>query len=105
MITLNDVLLLIDALSCAVIATCLGTYQRNGAAHRPLAALFAFFLIVACGSVTILIMTGVYTVANPAETAINVALCISVLSARGNIMRVISRGKPASGEEKNENRS
>lgn len=89
MITLNDVFLILNAMSCAVIAICLGTYQRKGATHRPLAALFAFLLIVACGSVTILIMTGHYSVANLPETAINVSLCIAVVAARGNVMKII----------------
>ncbi|WP_213322365.1 phage holin family protein [Klebsiella aerogenes] len=88
MVTPNDILLLLSAVSCALTAITLGTFQRNGATHKRLPAFFAWLLIVACGSVTILIMTGHYTVANPAETAIDVALCIAVISARGNVMRI-----------------
>lgn len=88
MVTINEFLLLVNAISCAGIAAVLGTYQRRGARHRPLAAFFAWLLIVASGSVTILTLTGNYPVANPAETAINVALLIAVISARGNVMRL-----------------
>lgn len=66
----------------------MGMYQRRGAKHRPLAAFFAWILIVANGSVTILTALGEYKIANPAETAINVALFFAVISARGNVMQL-----------------
>lgn len=88
MVTLNDLLLMINALSCAVTAAVLGTYQRNGAPHKRLAACYALVLIIACGSVTILIATGYCAVANPAETVINLALCVAVINARGNVMKI-----------------
>jgi len=88
MVTLNEFLLILNAVSCAATAICLGTFQRKGARHRPLAAFFAWLLTVACGSVTILILTGRYSSANLAETIINVTLCVIVIFAKGNVMRL-----------------
>lgn len=88
MVTLNELLLILNALACAVIATSLGTFQRRGAKHKMLGAVFALVLMIACGSITILIVTGRYVTANPAETVINIILCIAVIQARGNAMRI-----------------
>ncbi|MFQ1038327.1 phage holin family protein [Citrobacter koseri] len=88
MVTLNEFLLMVNAVACIVIATSLGTYQRKGAAHKILGALFALVLMIACGSIAILIICGRYSVANPAETIINVVLCVAVVQARGNAMRI-----------------
>lgn len=92
MVTLNELLLVLNALACALTALVLGTYQRNGAPHKRLAACFALVLIIACGSVTILTATGYYVLANPAETVINLALCVAVINARGNVMRIFRAG-------------
>lgn len=103
MVTLNEFLLIVNAIACAVSATTLGTFQRKGAKHKFLGGVLALVLIIACGSVTILILTGHYTTANPPETVINVMLCIFIVSARGNVMRVFSGGGLTSMEKKDEN--
>ena len=92
MVTLNEFLLIANAIACAISASVLGTFQRpKGAKHKFIGGVLAMVLIIACGSVTILILTGQYTHANFSETVINVMLCIFVVSARGNVMRVFNR--------------
>ncbi|MEG2567824.1 MAG: phage holin family protein [Acinetobacter sp.] len=88
----NAGILWTDAIACAISALMLGTYQRKGARHRVVGGVMALVLLVACGSVTILIATGRYTHANLAETIINVMLCISLIYSRGNVMKIFRRG-------------
>lgn len=84
----NEYLVLINTISCMLIVLRLLAFSKKGKRHRPVAAWFAWLLIVACGSVVIHSLTGQYARGNWGETLINVALCISVLSARGNVMRL-----------------
>ncbi|WP_449567079.1 phage holin family protein [Lelliottia nimipressuralis] len=106
MVTLNEFFLLVNAIACAISATTLGTFQRpKGAKHNIVGGLLALVLIIACGSVTILILTGQYTTAHPAETVINVVLCIFVVSARGNVMRVFKSAAPVTGDTRNDGNS
>ncbi|QHA85554.1 phage holin family protein [Serratia rhizosphaerae] len=83
---LNNYLLIVNAITCAVISARMILYRRNGATHRPIAAFFAWLLIVASASVTIRILTGDYHYANWSETLINVGFCVAVMSSRGNVM-------------------
>ena len=79
----------VNAIACLVIAVRVLAYKRRGAAHNLLGALFAYALIVACGSVTIRIMTGDYAHSDWSEIFINITVGIAVIAARGNIMRLI----------------
>lgn len=88
MTELNDFLLFINAIACGAISLRLGTYQRKGARYRLLASFVAWILIVSSGAVCILIVTGNYSVMNPAETAINISLCMATYAAKGNVMRL-----------------
>lgn len=87
----NTGILWTDAIACAISAMMLGTYQRKGAKHRIVGGIMALVLLVACGSVTILIATGRYTQANLSETIINVMLCISLIYSHGNVMKIFRR--------------
>jgi low temperature requirement protein LtrA len=87
---INAILLTVDAIICAVIVIRLTTYCRIKGRHSPLAAWFAYLVIVACGSVIIRILTGSYSHGNWSETLINLAMCILVLRSRGNIARIVS---------------
>ncbi len=89
---LNEYLLIVNAITCAVIAARMMLYRRDGATHRPFASFCAWLLIVASASVTIRILTGDYHYANWSETLINLALCVAVIATRGNVMRL---AKPA----------
>lgn len=91
MVTPNELLLIVNAVACALVAIVLGTFQRRGAKHNYFGALLALILIISCGSITILIICGFYKEANPFETVINVSLSIAVLQAKGNVMRIFKR--------------
>lgn len=86
----NEYLLTLDGIACACIALSLMAYRRKGSVHRPIATCFAYVLLVSCASVTIRILTGDYIHADWSETLINVTLCIVVLRARGNVMRIMN---------------
>lgn len=88
MVTLNEFLLIVNAVACTVSAITLGTFQRRGARYNFFGALLALVLIVACGTIAIMIIAGKYTWADPAETIVNVVLCIAVVQARGNAMKI-----------------
>ncbi len=83
---LNEYLLIVNAITCAVMAGRMMLYSRKGAKHRPFASFCAWLLIVASASVTIRILTGDYRYANWSETLINLACCVAVLASRGNVM-------------------
>ena len=88
MAVFNDYLVLIDTLSCLLIVLRLLAFRKQGRRHRPVAAWLAWLLIVACGSVVIRSLTGLHVRGNWGETLINVALCMAVFGARGNVMRL-----------------
>ncbi|WP_114195491.1 phage holin family protein [Edaphovirga cremea] len=88
----NNVLLLIDAMACAVMAMQLMVFQRGSLTYRPLASCFAWALIVASVAVPIRILSGEYLNTDWSETFINVALCIAVVRAQGNVMKIINPG-------------
>ena len=87
----NAALLWVNAIACAISAGMLGTFQRRGAKHRVIGGLMALVLKVACGSVTILIATGLYKSVNPAETVINVMICLSLIYSRGNVLKIFRK--------------
>lgn len=88
MAILNEYMVLIDTASCLLILLRLLAFSKKGKQHRPVAAWLAWLLIVACGSVVICSLTGQHVHGNWGETLINVALCLAVFSARGNVMRL-----------------
>ncbi|CNE42961.1 phage holin family protein [Yersinia kristensenii] len=89
---MNDYLLTLDAIACAVIAARLFAYRRHGATYRPIASIFAYGLMVASASVTIRVLTGDYHHADWSETLINISMAVAILAAGGNVMRF---AKPA----------
>lgn len=85
-------LLNLNAIVCFLIVIRLMTYRRGNSRHRPVAAWFAYALIVACAAVFLRIVTGSYHKADWAETLINVIMCASLFAAKGNVMRLIGGG-------------
>jgi hypothetical protein len=85
-------LLNLNAIVCFLIVIRLMTYRRGNSRHRPVAAWFAYVLIVACAAVFLRIVTGSYHKADWAETLINVIMCASLFAAKGNVMRLIGGG-------------
>lgn len=92
-------LLNINAIVCFLIVIRLLTFRRGKSRHRPVAAWFAYVLIVACAAVFLRIVTGSYHKADWAETLINVVMCASLFAAKGNVMHLIG------GKQKNANRT
>ena len=86
--TLQIVLLHINAFVCGVIALRLMLFKREGAQHKWVGALGDYILIVAAASVPIRIITGTYVSADISETLINMMFCGLVLRARGNFMQL-----------------
>ena len=86
--TLQIILLHINALACGLIALRLMLFNRRGAKHKWLGAIGAYVLIVAAASVPIRIITGTYISADISETLINIMFCGLVLRARGNFMQL-----------------
>lgn len=89
---INIVLLNINAIVCFLTALRLMTFQRKDSDHNWIGSVFAYVLIVACAAVTIRIITGDSVKINPAETFINITLCISLFLSRGNVMHFFKRG-------------
>lgn len=89
--TINILLLNINAITCFLIAARLLTFQRRTSSHNWVGSAFAYVLIVACAAVTIRIVTGTYIRADLAETIINITLCVSLFLSRGNVMHIFRR--------------
>lgn len=89
--TLNILLLNINAITCFLIAARLLTFKRGTSRHNLIGSAFAYLLIVACSAVTIRIISGAYVQADFAETIINITLCVSLFLSRGNVMNIFRR--------------
>jgi hypothetical protein len=74
-----------------MIVLLLGAYHRNGARHCWTTSFCAWLLMVACGSETILILTGNYGQVSIPEIAINLALLVAVWGVRGNVSLLARR--------------
>ena len=85
---------MLTALSCSVISITLGTFQRKGAKHNRLMGFFSLILIIASGSIVILILTGQYTSVNPPETVLIMAFAVVVVLAGGNVGRIFRYQNP-----------
>lgn len=94
MVTLNEALLMLTALNCSVISITLGTFQRKGAKHNRLMGLFSLILIIASGSIVILILTGQYKSINPPEAVLIMAFAVVVVLAGGNVGQIFRYRNP-----------
>ncbi|NLS53760.1 phage holin family protein [Hafnia alvei] len=88
---INTLLLNINAIVCFLTALRMMTFQRKDSDHNWVGSVFAYVLIVACAAVTIRIITGDIIKINPAETLINITLCVSLFLSRGNVMHFFKR--------------
>lgn len=89
--TLQILLLNVNAIVCFLIAVRLFTFRRGEKQHNWVGSVFACILIVACFAIAIRIITGEYHKADWAETAINITLCISLYRSRGNVMHIFRK--------------
>lgn len=89
MAALTDFLTLVNGAMCGVICVRLLCYRREGAKYKRWASLLAYLMIVATGSVAIRIALGQYRAVEFSECLLNIVLCISVLTARGNVCDIL----------------
>lgn len=85
---LIDVLAIMDALLCGLIAARLLMFNRAGATHRPLVSLLAYFVIVAAGAVPVLTLFGAAPCPGWHRVLLDAVLCLAVLAVRGNLMEL-----------------
>lgn len=98
MIGFNDLLPSVNALACGLMAIRLVAFRRNGAGYSRSASFCAYLLIVASGTVAIRILFGEYAEVDPAETLLNIALCVAMFAVKGNVRHFIRLNGVAYGE-------
>ncbi|MHA6636578.1 phage holin family protein [Citrobacter farmeri] len=86
----NDPSAMINALICAVIVLVLMFYQRNGARHRPMISMLAYFVVLVYGSIPFRYLFGLYQESHWMVVIVNLIICAIVLRARGNLARLIN---------------
>ncbi|MFC0228063.1 phage holin family protein [Serratia aquatilis] len=87
--SLHDAETFINAVVCTVTFVRLFLFNRNGAEFALWGGLLAWGLMFATGSVSIRILLGAYEgTTDPAELFINVVLCLLVLCAKGNVVKL-----------------
>lgn len=87
---LDNLLLMINGIAYTLIALRLLAFRRGENKHCYGAAIFAFCVIAASGTVAIRLALGAHAEVDPAEVFFNVTLCIGVFMAKGNIKRLAS---------------
>ncbi|ERK10877.1 hypothetical protein L580_0736 [Serratia fonticola AU-P3(3)] len=88
MMSIEVLLALTNGLSCGLMSARMLLYRRKGAKYNRPASLLAYLLIAASGTVAIRIAFGEYTIVDPAETLLNVVLCVAMFRARGNVAQL-----------------
>lgn len=78
-------LFVIDAIICAAICLRVLFFRKNGAAHRPLAALIAWVIVCASGAVALQALLGLMPVPKVPDVILHAVLCLAVFASRGNI--------------------
>ncbi|WP_038635295.1 phage holin family protein [Yersinia rochesterensis] len=84
----NEILLIINAITCAVISARLILFQRDGSRHRWWGGWIAYLIIVVSASVPIRTFFGFYVSADWSEILLNITLCVAVIRTRGNVMQL-----------------
>lgn len=85
----SDPTALVNAIICAVIVIVLMFYQRGDARHRPGISVLAYIAVLVYASIPFRFMFGLYVQSHWSVVLVNVAVCVAVLWARGNIARLI----------------
>jgi hypothetical protein len=79
------ILLVLDALICAAICVRVIFYRRRAAVHRPRAALLAWVIVCASGSVALLAALSDIPPPSFSDVVLHAVLCLIVFAARGNV--------------------
>ncbi|WP_345769376.1 phage holin family protein [Citrobacter amalonaticus] len=85
----SDPSAMINALICAVIVLVLMFYQRDGARHRPMVSMLAYFVVLVYASIPFRYLFGLYQESHWMVVIVNLLICGAVLWARGNVARLI----------------
>lgn len=86
----NDPSAMINALICAVIVLVLMFYQRDGARHRPMVSMLAYFVVLVYASIPFRYLFGLYQESHWMVVIVNLLICAAVLRARGNVASLIN---------------
>ncbi|ASD97597.1 phage holin family protein [Salmonella enterica] len=86
----SDPSAMINALICGVIVLVLMFYQRDGARHRPVISLLAYFVVLVYASVPLRYLFGLYHDSHWLVVIVNLLICAAVLRARGNVASLIN---------------
>jgi hypothetical protein len=90
--TLNILLLDANAIICMMIACRLMFFRKSDRTHRQGIAWLAYALILASGFTAFRILFGHYTRVDPGELAMNMAILITLVRAKGNLARIVNEG-------------
>jgi len=90
--TWDSILLNINAVVCMLIMLRLMFFRRNGCRYRLLMAGIAYTIILAAGYIAFSIWLDLYLYVDPAEVVLNIAICVAIWRANGNIARLVVRG-------------
>lgn len=90
--TWDSILLNINAVVCMLIMLRLMFFRRNGCRYRLMMAGIAYAIILAAGFIAFSIWFKRYAYVDPAEVILNIAICIAIWRADGNIARLVVRG-------------
>ncbi|EPC2361194.1 TPA: phage holin family protein [Citrobacter freundii] len=86
----SDSTAVINAAICSVIVVVLMFYQREGARHRPVISLLAYFVVLVYASVPLRYLFGLYHDSHWLVVIVNLLICAAVLRARGNVASLIN---------------
>ncbi|WP_141109682.1 phage holin family protein [Escherichia albertii] len=81
---------IVNVVLCLVIMLGLFVYRRHGAAHKPVIAWLAYWLILVYGIVPLLWLTGTHIPSSWPVVALNLAFCALIVWARGNLSKMLS---------------
>lgn len=84
----SDPSAMVNAVICAVIVVVLMFYRREGAKHRPVISLMAYFTVLVYASVPFRYLFGLYHESHWFVVLANILICAAVLWARGNVARI-----------------
>ena len=88
---LHHLVYLLTLVCCLTICACLLFYRRQGSRFKRHYGLVAWLLIVGCGSLALLLLTGEWSIYDVPTFVFPflVLLCFVVLITRGNVARII----------------
>lgn len=87
--TWHSVIVDANAIICMAIVFRLMFFSKTGRRHRPGYAWMAYFLILSAGFTAFRILLGHYSNVDPGELLLNLAICIAVWRAKGNLAKVV----------------